>query len=133
MIEMNRKGLSKFLALLLALVILMTMTMSGVSAYAPEGDAPPAYPASLPTVSEAVYGDTTPPAFAEGGSPKNNPQPPGSRQIYIYFTAQEPSYYHAVLLENNAIQPSKEQVMAGTDSDDRAAIRVFSNKVRKPI
>lgn len=131
MIEMNRKGLSKFLALLLALVILVTMPMSGVSAYAPEGDAPPAYPASLPTVSEAVYGDTTPPAFAEGGSPKNNPQPPGSRQIYIYFTAQEPSYYHAVLLENNAIQPSKEQVMAGTDSDDRAAIRVFSNKSKE--
>ncbi|MEA4962493.1 InlB B-repeat-containing protein, partial [Lutispora sp.] len=126
MIEMNRKGLSKFLALLLALVI--TMPVSGVSAYAREGDAPPAYPAPLPTVSEAVYGDTTPPAFAEGGFPKNNPQSPGSRQIYIYFKAQEPSYYHAVLLENDAVPPNKEQVMAGTDAADQAAIKAFGSK-----
>ncbi|MCQ1529470.1 InlB B-repeat-containing protein [Lutispora saccharofermentans] len=128
MMKINRKGLSKFLALLLALVILMTMTMSGVSAYAPGGDAPPAYPASLPTVSEAVYGDTTPPAFAEGGFPKNNPQSPGSRQIYIYFKAQEPSYYHAVLLENNAVPPNKEQVATGTDAADQAAIKAFGSK-----
>ncbi|WP_052082661.1 S-layer homology domain-containing protein [Intestinimonas butyriciproducens] len=96
---------------------------------------PPEVPASPTDAAPAGVGifeaDTTPPVFAEGGSPKNIPQPPGSRQIYIYFTAQEPSYYHAVLLENNATPPSKEQVVAGTDSDDHAAIRVFSNKSKE--
>lgn len=95
----------------------------------------PEEPASSTDAAPAENGlyetDTMPPAFAEGGSPKNNPQSPGSRQIYIYFKAQEPSYYHAVLLENNAAPPSKEQVMAGTDSDDRAAISVFSNKSKE--
>ena len=72
--------------------------------------------------------DTTPPAFVEGKYPTNNPQMAGSRQISIYFTAQEPAYYHAVLLSDGASAPSKEQVAAGQDASGHAAIRVYKNK-----
>ena len=67
------------------------------------------------------------PAFAEGGTPTNNPQAAGSRQIAINFTAQEAAYYHAVFLENGADQPSKYQVKAGKDAAGNEAIKAFSS------
>lgn len=77
--------------------------------------------------------DTTPPAFEAGKFPTNNPQRAGSRQIYIYFTAQEPAYYHAVLLPDGATAPSKEQVAAGKDASGNPAIRAFNNSSKQTV
>lgn len=83
------------------------------------------------TVTISGGGDTTPPAFEAGKLPTNYPQMAGSRQIYICFTAQEPAYYHAVLLPDGAAEPSKEQVAAGQDASGNAAIRVYKNNKKE--
>ena len=83
------------------------------------------------TVTISGGGDTTPPAFEAGKLPTNYPQMAGSRQIYICFTAQEPAYYHAVLLPDGAAEPSQEQVAAGQDASGNAAIRVYKNNKKE--
>ncbi len=78
------------------------------------------------TVNSA--GDTTPPTFAI--LPQNNPQASGSRQVYIYATAEEPAYYHAVIVADGDNEPTKEQVAAGQDASGNAALRVFSSSTK---
>ncbi|MBR0599868.1 immunoglobulin-like domain-containing protein [Sinanaerobacter chloroacetimidivorans] len=101
----HQRGIYRLFILFLAIAVMAAAPIGSLQTYAED--------------------DTTPPAFAV--LPQNNPQAPGSRQIYIYATADEPAYCHAVFVADGDGAPTKEQVAAGQDASGNEALKAFSS------
>ncbi len=71
--------------------------------------------------------DTTPPAFAPGYPIMGSMQADGSRQVRVVIRAQEPAYYHFVLVPDGAPAPTSEQVKNGLDASGNSALNAVTS------
>ena len=79
------------------------------------------------SLNNMLLQDDAPPAFTSGYPKAGNMQSDGSRQLSVVISAQEPSYYHYVLLPDGDPAPDAQQVLDGLDAGNQPALKSASS------